>query len=172
MVESILGSSNSNTSKQIQDFLDGKVNITKSDLQNTVSSAIAQGEEPSDTLLDILDSYDKIDTNGDGLSYEELKTYKNTSAGMLSSLGLSAESLKRKQLDLFVSAFLKDDSTASSSSLFGSTDLQDSLLGDYSSDSTTDSTSADSSNSYLDSVLQAYSSSNTSNTSSILDYIT
>jgi hypothetical protein len=146
MAGSVSGSSSSDNSQQIQDFLNGKINITRNDLKNTVSAMSAEGEKPSQVLLDIIDSYDKIDTNGDGLSYTELKTYKNTPAGILSSLGLSAESLKQRQLNLSISAFLEDNSTASSP-LFGNTD-------------------------YFDSVMQAYSSSDTGNSSNILDLIT
>jgi hypothetical protein len=92
MVGSIQGSSVSDASTiNLQDFKDGKVNISKSELKNSVSATIAQGQEPSNALLDIIDSYEKIDTNGDGIGYKELETYKSTPAGIISSMGLSPE---------------------------------------------------------------------------------
>jgi len=149
MVGSVSSSTSDVNTVNLQDFKDGKVNISKSELKSSVSEMIAQGEEPSDVLLDIVDSYDKIDTNDDGISYKELETYKSTPAGIISSLGLSVESMKRQQLNLFASTFLQDDST-SSSSLFGSTD---------------------SSESYLNSLIQSYSSSDSTDNSNIFDFI-
>ncbi|MDD3012325.1 MAG: hypothetical protein PHC34_01310 [Candidatus Gastranaerophilales bacterium] len=127
-------------SQQIQEFKDGKVNITKNDLKSTLANAIAQGEEPSDTVLDIVDSYDKIDTNSDGISYEELETYKNTPAGIISSMGLSPESLKRQQLSLFSSA-LSENNTTTTSSLFDTASTQTSLFSNYSSSSSNNNSS-------------------------------
>jgi hypothetical protein len=143
MVGSIQGSSVSDASTiNLQDFKDGKVNISKSELKNSVSATIAQGQEPSNALLDIIDSYEKIDTNGDGIGYKELETYKSTPAGIISSMGLSPEALKQKQLNLFVSAFLNNNSSNTSS------------------------------DSYLNSLMQSYTSSNNDSNPSLFNYIT
>jgi len=82
--------------QQIQDFQNGKINISKEELTNIVSDEIKQGQDPSNSVLDIIDSYDKIDTNNDGISYDEFKTYKNSPKGLLSFMGISSLSISQQ----------------------------------------------------------------------------
>lgn len=165
MVGSVQGSSTSDVNtvaQQLQDFKDGKVNISKSDLKKSAASVMTQGQKPSDSVIDIIDSYEKIDTNGDGISYKELESYKNTTAGLLSSLGMSPNAMKQQKLSLFSSVLSQDDSLPSS--LFSSNDSDDEisflksgklgdnasrLLNNYSPNNTGTSSSA----SYLDTLL-------------------
>jgi Ca2+-binding EF-hand superfamily protein len=103
MTGSIQGTSTSATSnitainQQIQDFKDGKTKITKEDLSNIMKSGIQQGQAPSAALMNIYDSYDQIDKNNDGgIDYNELQTYQNTPKGILSSMGISADSINQQ----------------------------------------------------------------------------
>jgi len=144
---------------QMQDFKDGKINITKSDLTSSVQKSVSNGETVSSTMLDIIDSYDKIDTNGDGISYEELTAYKNSTAGILSSMGLSATSIKQKELSMVADVFLDDDSDDSSD------DLSSLLTSNTLSVSTTQAI-----NNYLSS-LNSDTDSTLNSTESILDLL-
>jgi hypothetical protein len=145
--------------QKIQDFKDGKINIKKDDLIKTVKDTIAQGGSVSSDLMDLVDSYEKIDKDGDGISYKEYTTYKNTPAGILSSLGLSNSSVNNSV----------------NSSLFRSINQQPSLL-DYMTSDNSSGTSVftGSESSYFNSLIQNYSSSGTGTNSSnmnLADYI-
>ena len=188
---------NAYNQQQIQDFTEGKINITKSDLQSLVSSEIAQGQQPSGQLMDIIDSYDQIDKNGDGISYSDLQTYQNTPKGILDSLGLNSQTLNLQNNLLSLNILNADDSTNdsssdltsllgnSSSSQTSSDDLSSLLLNnltdsnDSSSLSSNDLTgllgNSSSTSSYIGSLLQNYSSSNNNtadnNSLSLIDYL-
>lgn len=103
--------------QKIKDFQDGKINISKGELKNLVTSAIAQGETPSNTVVDILDSYDKIDTNGDGINYKEFQTYAKTPAAMLSSLGINTKNMQQ-QFSLLDTDFLSSSQSSDSGNMF------------------------------------------------------
>ena len=155
--------------QKIQDFKDGKINITKKDLGSILSGEITQGQDPSSDLMGIIDSYDKIDKNGDGVSYKEFTTYKSTPAGILSSLGLSSTSINNS-INSSLLSYLNNSNSSTSSQQ--SSLLNSGLFGGNSSDS---STLLDSSSSYLDKLKQSYgisSSETNGKTLSIADYLT
>lgn len=179
---------NAYNQQQIQDFKDGKINITKSDLQNLVSSEISQGQQPSGAIMDIIDSYDQIDKNGDGINSSELQAYQNTSKGILGRLGLSSESLALQSNSLGLDLLNSIDSGNDSSSLLPSD--SNGLLGNTSTNQTSDNSltnlmldnlntginnnQSSASSPYLNSLLQSYSSSNPitdSNSMSLVDYL-
>lgn len=135
--------------QKIQDFKDGKINIKKDELLKSVKDEVVQGKDVSSELMDLVDSYDKIDKNGDGISYDEYTTYKNTPSGLISSLGLSALSSINTQPSLL--NYLSFDDSSDSSVFTGSE------------------------SSYFNNLIQGYSSSSTvTNTadSSFVDYLT
>ena len=104
-----------------KDFKDGKINIKKDDLQQTVLTAIKKGEDVDTATQALIDSYDKIDKNGDGVSYTELQAYKNTPQGILASLGINANSITKNLPSLLdTGLFDGNSSLGSSSSLLSS----------------------------------------------------
>ena len=87
MVDSVSSSTTSVTSalqQKITDFQNGKVNITKSDLNEYAAEYKANNEEIPDSVQEIIDSYEKIDKNGDGVSQNELTTYNNQQSAISS----------------------------------------------------------------------------------------
>jgi len=162
MVVSVQGTStqdiNTINQQKIQDFKDGKTNITKKDLTGMLSSEIAQGQDLSSDVIDLLDSYDQIDKDGDGISYEEFKTYNNTATGILNSLGLSSSSINNSINTTLLNSLKKQPSLLDSD-LFGTNSNKSATLT--------------SSNSYLDNLMQSYntSSTNAQSTLSLADYL-
>jgi hypothetical protein len=169
MVGSVQGNSTSDINainQQTQDFKDGKTKITKEALTNTLTSTIKQGQEPLVAVIGLMDSYDQIDKNNDGISYDEFETYKSSPKGMLGSLGLSAESIKQ-QMNTLSLGLLGADSTGvlSQPSLldFGlfddnntsSDSSENSLLGSFDNSSFY--------NSSISQLMKTYSTTNTNN---------
>lgn len=119
MTNSVQSTSVSDTAALLQkqkDFQDGKVNIKKDDLQQSVLSAIKSGKNVDVATQSLIDSYDKIDKNGDGVSYTELKAYKNTPQGLLASLGINSNSITQNLPTLLDSGLFDDSSSSSSAS--------------------------------------------------------
>jgi len=167
MTGAIQGTTTSDVSvinQKIQDFKNGKTKITKEELTTLVAGKLSQGEEVSATLTDLIDSYDEIDKNKDGIDYSEFKTYQNSTQGKLSSLGLSSGSLER-QLDMLSLQLLEKNSGSSSSSLL-QLGNQMSLLnsGLYNSDED----SSDSLSSLLTSSISGSSSSSSQSISQLI----
>ncbi|GEM_PF-2353937 len=150
----------STINQQIQDFKDGKAKISKEDLTGLVCSQIKQDQEISATLVDLVDSYEEIDKNHDGIDYSEFETYQNSSQGMLSALGISPGSISR-QIDMLSLGILGNSSTEDSagtssqsqqfsllnSGLFNDSDTSSSsfenlLTGGFDNSSTSTSTSS------------------------------
>jgi hypothetical protein len=107
--------------QQVQDFKDGILNLSKTDIKNDIIKSVTEGSTPSSALMDIYESFNQIDDNGDGLSYEEFETYKNSRTGMLNSLGITS------QMDLTTNKI----NTAILSAYKGESTQQDNLLSSY-----------------------------------------
>lgn len=93
MADSVSGVSSTDTytiSQHMQDFKDGIVNFSKEDLKSNITELLEERQTPSSTIIDLYESYDEIDQNGDGISYEEFKTYQASPQGIINSLGLSS----------------------------------------------------------------------------------
>lgn len=157
--------------QKLKDFNDKKITLSKKDLQSEVLSALANGEEPSNTLVDIIDSYDKIDTNGDGIGYDELNAYKKSKAGILASLGLSATSAK-KQNTLLDLGLLDDSKSTNSSSLLDFLKSSSSNNSKNISKSLIESLSNYSSTNTSSSTLGSYATLRAKTNESIIDYLT
>lgn len=63
--------------QQMQAFRKGKANISKDDLSSFESVLKAKGADTA-KIDNLINNYDKIDLNGDGISASELQTYKKT----------------------------------------------------------------------------------------------
>ena len=61
--------------QQMQQFKSGQVNIQKSDVQDLQSKLEARGSPKADKLNALLESFDDIDKNDDGISIDELKSF-------------------------------------------------------------------------------------------------
>lgn len=166
MVTSVQNSSTTDVSafnKQIQDFKDGKAKITRNDLGSIVAQQVKQGQSPSAAVVNLIGSYDKIDKNGDGISYDEFQSYSSTPAALLANLGITPNSLN-SQLNLLNAGILGNTSSDNS--------MMSTLLG-----SSTTSTSSSANNNSLSSLLaqngtSSYSSLiNSSKSLSLLDFI-
>lgn len=74
-----IGSSNlSFLSQQMQNFKTGKSNIQKEEIEQ-VQSQMGDVQSPiSDMFSSLLESFDEVDANGDGLSFEELTEFAKT----------------------------------------------------------------------------------------------
>ena len=70
-----VGSSLSSMQDRFKSFQSGKSNITKSDLEDIQSKFKSSGKSAPKVLEDLSKKFDKIDTNGDGISINELKSY-------------------------------------------------------------------------------------------------
>lgn len=158
MVDAVTSSSAMDVTQlqqKIQDFNDGKVNITKEDLKSYISEKKATGEKISSDVEDIIDSYENIDKDGDGISNSELTIY-NAKKSILSSYSNQNLSLLN---------YLNDSSDSSSD------DALTSLMTKY---STQNSSSSSDSTAYVNKLLESYSSSDsstdTSSSMSLLDY--
>jgi hypothetical protein len=143
MTTSSVTSNSSTVDAQLQAFYDGKTTISKSDLTSIVASEVSSGETVNSSIMDLIDSYESIDKNDDGkLTYQEYSTYKNSTAGMLSSLSLpDASSYSLLDTDLFTNS--SDDTFSILESGSSSSSGLSSLLDSLSSNSTT-TTAADS----------------------------
>lgn len=172
MVTSVQNTSAQDAAQKIQDFKDGKINISKADLKKEISDAIANDKTPDESELNIYDSYDKIDTNGDGISYKELQAYNNTKEGLLNSLGISKSSLTNYN-NSFALNLLNGgaESTSTSSSLL---DYMNNNNSSSDNSSNIDFTGASSTNSAIQNYLSSNgsSSSNSTNSLSLINYMT
>lgn len=149
--------------QQMQDFKDGKINITKNDLKENIQAMMSEGEEAPAILLDLYQSYSKIDKNNDGISYKEFETYKNSTAGILNSLGFSTGKKFNANLIMsqYASALLNGGNQGSdAASLYGQ--IAPSLL-----DVGSNNTGALSTN-YNNQIMQKYLSNYSSSASSLL----
>lgn len=156
--------------EKIENFQNGKTNITKQDLTDMVSSYIKEGEDPPVSLTGMLSAYSQIDTNGDGISYSEFEDYKGSSAGLLSSLGITADSMKNylAQMDLtLLSGSSSSVSNLLDAGILGSTSSTGSLISSLGLTSTSSS---------VESLIESYNngtySAAESSNYSLLDYLT
>lgn len=70
--------------QKMQDFQSGKTNLSKDDLSKMQNDMKSMGIDAPKGLQDITNNFDKIDTNGDGISSNELNSY--TGGKALSSI--------------------------------------------------------------------------------------
>ena len=66
--------------QQMQNFREGSVNLSKDDLTEMQSDMKSKGLTTPEDLKAIIDSYDKIDGNNDGISYDELSAFAESNA--------------------------------------------------------------------------------------------
>ncbi|MFA6988979.1 MAG: hypothetical protein WC197_02820 [Candidatus Gastranaerophilaceae bacterium] len=152
---SSITSASSAVNQQIQDFMDGKTTISQSDLTSIVASEISGGKDINSGIMDLVDSYESVDTNHDGqLTYSEYSTYKNSPAAILSSLGLKNSSTLNSNYSL-----LHSDMFANSS---------DDTFAILESGSSSVSSRV---NSLLDSLSLNNTTTDSITTSSLLDYL-
>jgi Ca2+-binding EF-hand superfamily protein len=108
---SIGGISSSNLSlmqQQIQSFRSGKTNIQKEDLEKLQSQTGGVQNSGTDPFSALLENFDQIDTNGDGISFEELTGHRPPPDGpgkeifekMKSGQGVSREELEAALSDM------------------------------------------------------------------------
>lgn len=161
MVDSVSSSSSTAATllqQKITDFENGKVNITKTDLDDYVSEYKANGEDIPDNVQTIIDSYDKIDKDGDGVSNTELSTYNMKTTALASYADFNSSVSLLQYMNSSDSDTTDSLTSLVSSNISNSTSsYMNKLLEQYSSTASTDSTS---------------DSTATSGTSSLLDYIT
>lgn len=61
--------------QKMDSFKDGKTNLTKDDLLS-IESAVTEGSRATpEDLKAIIENYEAINTNGDGMSFNELSSY-------------------------------------------------------------------------------------------------
>ena len=82
-----VGSSFSNIQARFQSFQSGKTNITKDDLKNIQSEFTAHGKKAPKEFDELSKNFDKIDTNGDGISSKELSSYAKSQGASIPSSG-------------------------------------------------------------------------------------
>lgn len=173
MTQAISSASSGTTSDQIkmlQDFQNGSVNLTKNDLVGIENTLKSNGETVSSSLEDLIDSYDKLDPNGKGISYQEFTTYENIKSGTYKMpslldygiLGSSSSSSSSNSSDPLLT---NSSDSSSSDSLFGSS--SDSSSSDPLLNSSSDSSNTDISSLLTSSVSGLLSTAN-SDISSIL----
>lgn len=61
--------------QKMQNFRDGSANISKDDLTSMKSDMESKGITTPDDLKAIIEAYDQIDANGDGMSVDELNAF-------------------------------------------------------------------------------------------------
>ena len=195
MTDSVTSSSNSGTlsstqlAQMLQNFENGKVNLTKDNLEQIDKTLKSQGNDVSG-LNQIIDHYDSLDPKGTGIDYQEYQVYSNAISGAsLSSLNnLSLSYLNSGSLtssDPALSNFLNTTSTSTdptTNDIFSvlegnstedqlysllsnsSSKAAQTLAGLFSSSSSSASSTtsnSSTSSSYLENLIQNYS--NTSN---------
>lgn len=65
-------------SQQMQNFKTGKANIQKEELEKLQSQMGGVQKQTSNMFSSLLESFEEVDVNGDGLSFEELKEFGKT----------------------------------------------------------------------------------------------
>ena len=60
--------------QRVHEFRSGRVNISKDDLQQA-SNQLKEAGRDTTRVDDLIGKYDTVDTNGDGISFDEFKTY-------------------------------------------------------------------------------------------------
>lgn len=124
MTTSVSNSTTNTSLLQLQDFKNGTLNITKTDLEEYVKTQKDSGKEVSEDVQEIIDSYDRVDMNGDGVSYTELQNFnvrqdliescQNIDSTLISTIFGSSSSSSASSVQNLLLSYLSNDSTSSS----------------------------------------------------------